>query len=482
MLLTLAGAAARGSAVTLVAQAARILLQLASLAILARLVTQADFGLVSMALAVVGVANVVSDFGLSMASIQAVTISQGQRSNLFWTNAAVGVGLYGIAFVSAPFIADFFGHAELTDITRVLSLTFVLSALAAQFRAEASIQLRFKWLAVSDLAPAAIALAVAVWLAIQGWGYWALVVQQIAIAGLTLLVLIVAAGWMPGMPRRRQRMRSLYAFGANSFGVQLLTYVVGNIDSVLIGRFWGATALGYYDRAFRIYQMPAQQIAAPLTRIAMPVLSRLQDDIRYEPYVRRAQVVLTYTLGGAFLFLAAASAPIVDLVLGEGWDDAKPILTLLALGGVFQAMGYTYYWIFLSRGLTGIQLRWSVVSRLLTVALMIAAIPLGSVGVAAAVSVGAMVNWILLTSFPLRHTRVSRSLMVSSALRPVVFLIPGAGLIYASSESWLAPLHAGWSVLIATALALSYLGVGFAVRPIRRDFRDLWDVARRLRR
>lgn len=434
-----------------------------------------------MSLAIVGVASVVSDFGLSMAAIQSQTITHQQRSNLFWTNVGIGVALFAATFFAAPWISDFYDQPDVLPITQVLATTFLLGAVSAQFRAEATVRLRFTWLAVSDIVPPAVALVAAVFLASAGAEYWALVAQQVMVAALTLLILIAAAKWVPGLPRRGHGMKALYTFGANSFAVQTLAYVTGNIDSVLIGRTWGAQQLGIYDRAFRLFSLPLQQIAAPMTRVAMPVLSKLQDDPRYEPYLLRAQTMLGYTFAGSLLLLAGCAGPIIDILLGPGWESAKPIFAALAVGGVFQGIGYVYYWIFQSRALTGVQLRWSILTRSLSIALMVIGVTWGPIGVAVASSIGQLLNWSLLTLFPVRAAKVRRLPLIKAALRPIAVFGPLSVGLWLLSVFLLHDVSAPLELFILVITASAYAALCAVVPAVRADYASIWDSAKRLR-
>ncbi len=480
--MSLAGAAARGGAVTLVGQLIRFLVQLASVAVLARLIDPEDYGLYTMVFAVLGIATVLGDFGLSMAAIQSQTITQDQRSNLFWTNAALGVVLSITIVLVAPLIAAFYSEPALTAIAQVMAVMFLLNALSAQFRAEASVKLRFTYMATTDVVAALVALAAAVVLAGMGFGYWALVGQQIALTAVTLVGLVLSASWMPGLPKRGANMRALYTFGANTLGVQLFVYLTSNVDSILIGRVWGATSLGLYDRAFRIFRMPLQQIAAPMTKVGVPILSKLQSDDRYEAYVQRAQLVLGYAFGGMFFLLAAVSDPLVDVILGAGWEPAKPIFAVLAIGGVFQGMGFVYAWIFLSRALTGLQLRWTIIGRSAMVAAICVGVVFGPLGVAVGATVGQAINWALLTIFPIAKVGVKRGPLLRIALRPILFFAPMTAISLVLSYVVMIDWNVWLEAAVLFAFILAYLSLGFLIRPIRRDYVQMLDVARRLRR
>lgn len=449
---------------------------------LARLIDPADYGIYTMVFAVVGVASVIGDFGLSLAAIQSQTITAQQRTNLFWTNTAVGIVLGLVVVLSAPALAAFYNEPEVAPIAQVMAITFVVNALTAQFRAEVSAKLRFVWLAGVDVVAVAIALVVAIGIAVVGGAYWALVAQQLVIAVMTLIGLMAAARWLPGLPKRGAQMRSLYVFGANTLGVQLFSYATSNVDSILIGRVWGAAPLGVYDRAYQLFRLPLQQVAAPMTKVAMPILSKLQADQRFEAYVRRAQLVLGYTFGGTFWILAALSDPTVDILLGPGWETAKPIFAVLAIGGVFQAIGFVYYWVFLSRALTGLQLRWTIVGRTSMVACMATGVLWGPIGVAVGASIGQAVNWTLQTIFPMAKTGVKRRPLLAIAIRPIALYAPisfGCLLLsYGVMKDW----NPWGELAVLVPLIAAYLLSAALLPPVRADYAQLFDVTRRLRR
>lgn len=467
----------------LLGQVLRFGVQVASVTVLARMISPDDYGLYTMVFAVLGVATVLGDFGLSMAAVQAQDISQGQRSNLFWTNVALGVLLFLIVVIAAPLLSVFYGEPELTKVARAMGFIFLFNSISAQFKAELSARLQFMHLALSDVVSVTIAFIVAVVMAAYGLGYWALVAQQVAIAVLTFLMLVLLSRWMPGLPDRGVPMRHLYRYGANTLGVQLITYATSNVDSILIGRYWGAASLGVYDRAFQIFRLPLQQIAAPLTKVGVPVLSKIQNEKEaFQAYVERGQTILGYGFGGAFLFVAGVAGPIVDIVLGPGWEAAKPILAILALSGVMQSMSYVYSWVFLSRALTGLQLRWSLIGRgAMIVAIGIGVIA-GTAGVAVGVVVGNLINWLILTLFPMRQAGVLRLPLFLAGLRPLIALAPLAAILHFVSTA-LGAVVAPWvSIGIALAISCLYVLIICFVPQIRKDAVMLIGTVRRLKR
>lgn len=478
----LSGTAARGAAATLIGQWIKFVVQSTALIVLARLLTPDDFGIYAMVVAIVGIAFLLGDFGLSMASIQAESVSHEQRSNLFWINIGIGLACGGILFALAGPIADFYAEPEVLPVVRVLGAVFLLQAAGAQFSANASRHFRFRLLAGIDISAQAAALAVAVIVAVAGYGYWALVAQQVTVGAVTLVALLATTRWWPGRPRRSVPLRSFMAFGSHTMGVQALNYLSSNVDSIVLGRSAGPAELGVYDRAYQVFKMPLQQLAAPMTRVALPVLSRLTDPEQFNRYVQRAQVVLAYALGGAFAIAVAVSGPLLALVLGPGWPDAPMLFSILAVGGFFQAMGYVYYWIFLAKGRTALQLQFSVVSRALMIALILLGVNWGAAGVAFAVSAGLAANWLLLTAFAVPRTGVAVAPLVRIAVAPVVLysaVVATAWTVDAAIGSSLGV----FPLLVALlAVCIAVLGIGWLLVPkIRADVRTLVSTVRKVR-
>jgi len=479
--MSLADNAARGAAVTFFGQGLRFVLQLISVSLLARILAPADYGIFAMVISIVGIATVLGDFGLSMASIQSQTLTDAQRSNLFWTNTGLGLALSAVVYFSAAPIAAFYDRPELVAVTQASSAAFFLSAMSAQFRAEVSSKLRFRWLAAADVGSQAAGLILAIALAIQGAGYWALVAQQVCVAAVMLCILIAGADWIPGRPRRNSDMRALYRFGANTLGVQLYTYVTSNADNVLVGRFVGTAALGVYTRAYQIFRLPMQQIAAPMTRVALPVLARLQDDDRYDDYAQRAQIILSYTFGGMFFVMAATADPTIDLLLGDQWGEAKPIFAVLAIGGVFQALGYVYYWIFLSKARTGLQLRYTLIGRTVMLGAMAIGVHWGPIGVAVGSTIGQILMWGLNGFIAVPKTGVNARALMQITVRPLV-LYTGMLLIAAPLTVVLREQPA-LTTLGALCLSIGcYLALAtWLIRGVRNDLELVFDAVRRAR-
>ena len=236
--------AARGASVVVLGQASRIVIQIGSVAALARLLDPVDYGLVAIVLAIVGVGEIVRDFGLSTAAVQAKSLTTEQRDKLLWLNTAIGAGLAVLGVAAAHLVADIFGQPQLVVITQALSLTFLINGMTAQYRADLNRRMRFRALVGADVAAQIVGVVVALIIAWAGAGYWALVGQQLSQALATLTILAVCAGWLPGRPRRGVDVKSMVRFGHGLMATQFIGYLNNNVDTYTIGLTLGPGPLG----------------------------------------------------------------------------------------------------------------------------------------------------------------------------------------------------------------------------------------------
>lgn len=479
---SLASAAARGGGITIASQMVKVVLMLGSTVILARLLNPTDYGLVVMVLAVVGVGEIFRDFGLSMAALQAKTLSQAQQSNLFWINATVGLALGLIAFAASYPLSIFYGQSDVVAITQALSLTFVLGGLSTQFKVRINRDLRFVALAVADLLPYALGIIGAIVIALIYANFWALVAQQLIVAAATLVISVILTRWRPGLPRRVP-MDGLISFGASFAGTQIISYLTRNIDSLLIGKVWGSTALGYYDRAYNLVVLPLTQINTPMSRVAVPVLARIADEeARFVSHLRRAQLVALYVTSSIFAILFALGTPLIVVVLGDQWAPAGPILSILAVSGVFRSLVQVVYWIYMSRGLAGAQLRFYLVAQPLLVGIIACGVPFGPTGVAVAVSIGYGLFWLASLAWVCRVTKLDLRVLYADAFRALGMIAVPMGAAAFGGRVLVESLGGGnvLTVGVGALAALVWVAIAALISPrIRGDLAKLVDFARR---
>lgn len=468
--MTLSESAARGSAVTLFFQAIKLIVMLASIVVLARLISPDQYGLMAMAMAMIGVAEIFRDFGLSTAALQAKDLTAQQQTNLWWINLAIGTALTLVVFLLAQPIAGFYGQPALIPVIQVVSVIYLLGSASTQFRVHINRQLRFVALSTADIVPYALGFLAALGMALLGAGVWALVVQQIVAAFSGLILSVLFAHWWPGLPRRAS-MSHLVKFGLSLAATQTISYATRNVDSIALGRVWGANVVGTYDRAYQLMVMPLNQINAPLSKVAIPVLARLQDEKeRLVAYVRQAQLVAIYVTAAGFALLAALGPQVVEVLLGPDWAPSGLIVSALAVGGVFRSLVQICYWIYMSQGLATAQLKYFAVAQPLLIAVTLAGLPWGAIGVAVAHSIGFSLYWAASLLWVGRVAQIGVGPLFLDAARGVLLFGAPAGL-----AAWLAvtltpAFNPVLEILIGVAAALLWFALSRTVFPrVRKD-------------
>jgi O-antigen/teichoic acid export membrane protein len=376
-----------GGFLTIGAQAAKFLLNFVSAAILARLLSPRDFGLVGMVLGITALVAVFSQMGLSIATIQRDTITQAQVSNLFWINVGLSGVLAVLSVGLAPLTARFYHDPRVSSIMLALSLTFLLAGSTVQHQALLTRQMRFRALAIIDVTSSTIGIGIACGLAWFGFAYWALVAQQIATGACNLTLTWLTSGWRPRLPSKNSGVMPLVRFGAHLSLADFLAQMSLNTDSILLGRFFGAEPLGLYTRANVLLTRPIQQVMMPLTAVLTPVLSRLQaDPDRYRRSVMRAYDSLALIVFSFTAMCFVLARPLVLVILGPKWGGAIPLFAAFSLVAVSGPLSYICPWLYESQGRGQDQLRNHTVAGAVTITAYLIGLPWGPLGVVVSLS------------------------------------------------------------------------------------------------
>jgi len=392
LLTDLKGRTISGAFITIAAQGAQFVLMLASIMVLARLLTPKDFGLFAMVTSVIGYLRVFKDAGLSTATVQREGITHAQVSNLFWINVAVSGAMSLIFAAGSPIIAWFYREPRLIPITLLLSSTFLLSGLTIQHTALLNRQMRFKAVAVIQVSSLLIGVAVGIGMAWLGYNYWALVFSNLITVAAAVPLTWFAIPWRPEAPSRQSGIRSLVGFGANMATGGFIYSLAKGADGLLVGRFYGADSIGLYSRASALLNRPMDQFLAPISSVFVPTLSRVQTQPeRYRHAFLRvyeAMALVSFLSTGLLLALAR---PLTLVVLGPKWEQAAVIFAGLTIAAAFAPLSNASTWLFASQGRGRDWLFASSLVSLITVASFVAGLPFGPAGVAIVYSVASFV-------------------------------------------------------------------------------------------
>ena len=381
-----------GLAWTIVDNWGRQLLGFVVFVILANLLHPADFGLVALAVVFVNFAQVFVDQGMGDAIIQRKELSRSHIDTAFWVAMGTGLVLTLAGVVLAIPVAAVLNQPELQPILQVLSLTFVLSAMRTIQTDLLRRELAFRSLAVRSIVATVAGGIAGVAMAYSGFGPWSLVGQQVASACASVLTLWWVLPWRPGLRFSREHFRSLFSFGINVVGTDVVAFFARNSDNLLVGALLGTRPLGLYAVGYRMLDTTQVLIINISRKMAFPALATVQND---HDRIERAYFKLTRVSNAlilpAYACLALVAPELVVVLLGSVWRDSGPVAGVLFLIGPVLALQAFSSALFYAVGKPRIDFQF----RLLTMAVRIAgffiAVPFGIVAVAIAFAMSAYV-------------------------------------------------------------------------------------------
>lgn len=387
LLSDIGGHTARGGAVTIMSHGLKVLISIVATAVLARLLTPHDYGLIGMVAVATNFISMFKDMGLSYPTVQQQQISFDQVSTLFWINVSVSVALIAITAAIAPVLSWFYGEPRLTLIAIMMALGFLLGGVTVQHDALLRRQMRFFALSGIALTSMAIGYAVGIILAWRGAGYWSLVFSQLALLSMNAIGVFVLCSWRPGLPKRNSGVTSMITFGGNITGYAVVNYLSKNFDGLMLGKFWGAQNLGIFNKAGQLLAIPSEQVDEPLASVALPALSRVADSFeRYRrAYLRMLDKVMLLTMPAISLAIVCSDW-VVLIVLGSQWTGTARILAFLGIAALFQPVVNSAGWLFLTQGRGRHMLQWSLINAPFSITGILIGLPWGPTGVAASYS------------------------------------------------------------------------------------------------
>ena len=360
--------------------------------VLARLLAPHDYGLAGMVLVLSSLVLVFSDLALGAALVQKETLTEEDRSTVFWTSVGFGAffSIAGAA-LSGP-VAWFYGEPAVKPLVAAFSLSFLVTALGTTQTALMTREMRFRSLELRHIAATVVGAAVGIALAVRGYGAWAIIAQQLAFATASTLLLWRFAGWRPRFVFSLASLRELGGFGGNVFGTRLLFYLNRNADNILIGKFLGKAALGAYSFSYNTMLVPFNQIAGPIQEVLFPAFTRMQGDPgRMAAAWLRVNRLIGAVSIPALLGLIVAAPDFVAVVLGGRWAAAVPVIQILAWVGLLQSLQRLNSSVLQARNRTGTLLRYSVVVLGASLVAFVGGLRFGIVGVAAAYAISSTI-------------------------------------------------------------------------------------------
>ncbi len=379
--------AIRGAGFSITAQMSDYAIQTIGTIVLARLLIPADFGLITM---VAAFSLLIQNFGLNGFTevvIQRKDITHQEMSKLFWLNFAIMLACT-LAFIAlSPLIAWFYKEPQLKTISVVMSLTILFGGLTTCHLALLNRSMKFHVLLIIQSSASLLSTGIAIVAAVKGIGYWALVLRRVTWPLMTALFAWLLCRWRPALPERKTNITPMVVFGLRTYGNFLMDYFRKNLDKILIGKVYGKSSLGFYDRAYHFSQILPNQLTTALSNVGFAALSRLRDDTKtYLDSFGKSLSLLAFVAFPGSVILTLIGKDIIVLLLGTPWTRAGEIFAAFGPAVGLVVIYNTNNWLHVSLGRADRLLKWSIVAFIASVAAYIVGMMFGPLGVAVAYS------------------------------------------------------------------------------------------------
>jgi teichuronic acid exporter len=307
--------------------------------ILARLLSPREFGLIGMITVFIAVSESFINSGFSSALIRKKDCTNTDFSTVFYFNLAAGVLFFILLYLSAPAISGFFDEPELTSIIQVMGVILIIDSLTIIQRTILTKRIDFKLQARISIIASIGSGVVAIAMAFNGFGVWALVAQRLVKQGLNSLFLWIWNRWKPLLVFSTESFKELFGFGSKLLISGLIDTIYRNVYYLIIGKFFSAQELGFYTKANEFKNLPSQNLNSIISRVTYPVLSTLQDDIprlrnNYQKLIRSVMFITFILMMG----MAAVAEPMIHTLIGAKWEPAIIYLQMLCFVGMMYPL------------------------------------------------------------------------------------------------------------------------------------------------
>ena len=424
--------ALRGGIITVAGVYGNGALQLIAAAVLARLLTPDDFGLVAIISALTSFAPLLIDFGMGDATIQKRRITQGQVSSLFWINCAIGFAFAACLAASSNLIASWYHEPRLRSVALCSALTFALSGMSGQHVPLLRRTMQFATVAKVQFLGTLVGVAVALLLAMSGAGYWALAARPVASTAFITAGAWLACRWRPGFPVLDSEVKSMIRFGLHVVSFSLVASFSMAIDRIALGLFYNLKDVGYYQNAVNLYDYSISSVLWRVHDVGSSALSKLQSN--HAALSQKYEVglsTLTFFIMPAAAILSVTAQDVVVVVLGAKWQVAGALLAILALRGIFQAIGASSGWLHLSLGRADRWKNWGLIMALVQMVAVACGLPFGVKGVAIALVAASALSAFPSISYAGRPAGIGTALVIRATGRQLV------GAIVCAAAGWL---------------------------------------------
>lgn len=375
--------------------------------IIARILSPDDYGLVAMLGVFIAIAQSLIDSGFSNALIQKRNRTEVDYNTMFYFNIVASILMYLLLFVSAPWIGMFYNQPQLVKIVRVLGILLITNSFGTIQMTRLTIALDFKKLAITALLSVIISGSLGVWMAYHGFGVWTLVFQMLLSNLSWTVILWLFAKWTPKWCFSWFSFRSLFSFGSKLLFSNLLHTLYTNMYSLVVGKYFNASVLGYFNRAYTLGQFPVQNFGNIVQKVLYPIQCQYQDEDEkfnkiFISYLRISGFVLFPLMIG----FAVLAAPVISLLLTDKWLPAVPLLQIICLSMMWLPIMQANVAVLDAKGRTDYHLQAEIIKKILAVLILLVTLPFGIQSVCLGMLIYSFVDLSVIIAFSRRLTSV----------------------------------------------------------------------------
>ena len=426
--------------------------------VLARLLSEDDFGTVAMVIVFFEISTTLVYSGLPNALIRETNITEADKSTTFFFNFAAAIVLYIVLWFSAPYIADFFRKDQLQPIVRVMSLNLIIVSFSIIQRTLLDRELHFKTQTKTRLTGILISGAIAVTMAFSGFGVWSLVAKFVLISLIDTILLWIFSGWRPQFIFCISSFKRLFGFGSKLLATSFLDRSFAHLFKIVIARVFSVGALGYYHWANSFRNLAITSLFQTIQRISYPLLSKFSNDLpSLKDGYRKVLKISSFVIIPAMIWMAALAEPLIVTLIGKKWLPAVPFLQLLCISGLafhFNAINLN---MLLVIGRSDLGLKLEIIKKIGIIAAIIIGVQYGIYGLVIGEVATAYISLFINTYYSKKLLRYSLVEQVSDVQSTMLFAILIGGLIYGLNYVLVVPAIV--QLVTGTVLgAVSYVG------------------------
>ena len=345
---------------------------------LARLLSPGDYGMIGMLGIFMGLATVLQDSGFGTALINRKKIRHADYNSVFWFSLSVGCICYVVSFFCAPLIASFYGKPELTNLSRVLFLWFLISSTSIAHSAMLTKKLMVRERTKIEVSALLVSGVVGVILAYKGFAYWGIAFQTVTHAFIGSVLRWYYVKWRPTFSFDLKPLKEMFSFGVKILFTSIFAQINANIFSVLLGRFYKEDQVGYYTQGNKWMTMGYSFIWGMVGSVSLPVLSAVSSDVERQRQVFRKMLrFVSFISFPAMLGLAFVAKELIVISVSDRWLPCVPVMQLMCVWGAVMPISNLYTHVLLSHGKSNIYLYNTVALGIAQLVMLVGMLSLG---------------------------------------------------------------------------------------------------------